>query len=106
MREQCPKKLPDAFFLVQLLPMSYHSCEPYSIALRTGNYDTYVRTRTELEENQMKQWQKEQDQVRPSHRCVTSSLGFATQPSQCMLWSQGVPTVHSCTLRMPFEFIQ
>ncbi|KAK9840983.1 hypothetical protein WJX81_003709 [Elliptochloris bilobata] len=28
-----------------------------------GNYDTYVRTRTELEENQMKQWQKEQDQI-------------------------------------------
>ncbi len=28
-----------------------------------GNYDSYVRTRSELEENQMKQYQKEQEQV-------------------------------------------
>jgi len=29
----------------------------------TGNYDAYIRTRAELEENQMKRYQKEQDQI-------------------------------------------
>lgn len=29
----------------------------------SGNYDTYVRTRAELEENQMKQYRKEQDSI-------------------------------------------
>ena len=28
-----------------------------------GNYDAYVRTRAELEENQMKRYQWEQDQM-------------------------------------------
>jgi len=29
----------------------------------TGNYDAYIKTRAELEENQMKRYQKEQDQI-------------------------------------------
>src|SRR5688572_21873297 len=29
----------------------------------TGNYDQYVKTRAELEENQMKQYNKEQEQI-------------------------------------------
>ena len=78
--------LASAFVLVQLLPMLNCTCGPYSIAWPTGNYDTYVRTRTELEENQMKQWQKEQDQVRPLG-VVLLYWDFATRPSLCMLWS-------------------
>lgn len=35
----------------------------------SGNFDSYVRTRSELEENQMKQYQKEQDQVM-HHLCM------------------------------------
>lgn len=34
------------------------------ISLKTaGNYDTYVRTRAELEENQMKKYKWEQEQI-------------------------------------------
>lgn len=29
----------------------------------TGNYDTYIQTRTELEENQMKRYKREQDEI-------------------------------------------
>ena len=29
-----------------------------------GNYDSYVKTRAEVEENQMKQYSREQDQIK------------------------------------------
>ena len=29
-----------------------------------GNYDSYVKTRAEIEENQMKQYAREQDQIK------------------------------------------
>ena len=55
-------------------------CRHHRPAWRTGNFDTYVRTRAELEDNQMKQWQKEQDQVRPSGDCcAVPSSGLASQ---------------------------
>ncbi len=62
-----------------------------SIASRTGNYDTYVRTRTELEENQMKQWQKEQDQVQPPAAFIFTGVYSA---DWCLLWcSIGLPLI-------------
>ena len=76
-----------SFVLLQLLPIFHHPRGRYSIALRTGNYDTYVRTRTELEENQMKQWQKEQDQVRPSDQCCYffSGVCYAALPMYALV---------------------
>lgn len=47
-----------------------------------GNYDQYVKTREELEENQMKRFNWEQDQIahmkvdEESHIFLTSTLGF------------------------------
>ena len=38
-----------------------------------GNYDAYVRVRAELEENQMKKYQWEQDQMK--HMKVSESVG-------------------------------
>ena len=35
----------------------------HSDSLSTGNYDSYVQTRKELEENQMKKYRWEQDQI-------------------------------------------
>lgn len=35
-----------------------------------GNYDAYVRTRAELEENQMKRYQWEQDQMQHMKVCA------------------------------------
>ena len=32
--------------------------------LPKGNYDSYMKTRAELEENQMKQYSREQDQIK------------------------------------------
>lgn len=32
--------------------------------LSKGNYDSYVKTRAELEENQMKQYSREQEQIK------------------------------------------
>ena len=39
-----------------------------------GNYDTYVQTRAELEENQMKKYRWEQDQI--AHMKVPMLLRF------------------------------
>ena len=38
------------------------SCDCY--LLLKGNYDSYVKTRAEIEENQMKQYAREQDQIK------------------------------------------
>ena len=38
------------------------SCDCY-LSLK-GNYDSYVKTREEIEENQMKQYAREQDQIK------------------------------------------
>jgi ATP-binding cassette subfamily F protein 2 len=42
-----------------IIHMHQKQLKPYG-----GNYDTYVRTRAELEDAQMKKWRWEQDQVR------------------------------------------
>ena len=34
-----------------------------------GNYDSYVKTRAELEENQMKQYSREQEQIKHMKVC-------------------------------------
>lgn len=37
-----------------------------------GNYDSYIQTRNELEENQMKRYQREQDQI--AHMKVSNKI--------------------------------
>ena len=49
-----------------------------------GNYDSYVRTRAELEENQMKQYQWEQDQF-----CSHEGLHCLFRSRQCQTRSSG-----------------
>ena len=54
----------------------YIHCIPYTYVCGVhlqGNYDVYVRVRAELEENQMKKYQWEQDQMK--HMKVSESLG-------------------------------
>ena len=41
-----------------------------------GNYDTFMRTKMELDESQMKQYQWEQDQI--AHMKVNTHLGIGS----------------------------
>jgi hypothetical protein len=58
----------------------------------TGNYDQYIQTRAELEENQMKQYKWEQEQIK--HMKVRGRAAACTK-LQCSC----VPCTCSCTLR-------
>lgn len=39
-----------------------------------GNYDSYVKTRAELEENQMKQYNREQEEIKHMKVSIESPL--------------------------------
>lgn len=39
------------------------------LPISKGNYDSYVKTRAELEENQMKQYSREQEQIKHMKVC-------------------------------------
>ena len=41
-----------------------------------GNYDSYIKTRAELEENQMKQYSREQDQIKHMKVCSLKKGDF------------------------------
>jgi len=48
------------------------------VCVLQGNYDQYVQTRVELEENQMKKYSWEQDQI--AHMKVYSLVCFSVAP--------------------------
>jgi hypothetical protein len=54
---------------LELFTKKRGSPRPDPPTLKTGNYDSYVQTRAELEENQMKKWKWEQEQVSDNHIC-------------------------------------
>lgn len=56
------------------------ACLAWAMSLQ-GNYDQYVKTRLELEENQMKRFHWEQDQI--AHMKV-GAMEPSSQP--CPLW--------------------
>ena len=57
-----------------------------SIVLFTqGNYDSYVKTRAELEENQMKQYNREQDQIKHMKVCCQLKL-FLVHQGSIFIW--------------------
>ena len=57
----CPSGVWQTWFGVHVKPCAHG----YNYSLwHAGNYDTYVRTRGELEENQMKKFKWEQEQIK------------------------------------------
>lgn len=66
----------------------------------SGNYDQYVQTRAELEENQMKKYKWEQDQI--SHMKVGAAAGLrlaASADGQCAILWQGSTLLCTCQHR-------
>ncbi len=49
---------------VVLVLTSFYTLVIYSTCSFQGNFDSYIKTRAELEENQMKQYNWEQDQIK------------------------------------------
>ncbi|ODV96810.1 hypothetical protein PACTADRAFT_48620 [Pachysolen tannophilus NRRL Y-2460] len=47
------------------------------IAMYGGNYDSYIKTRSELETNQMKQYQKQQDEIQHIKKFIASAGTYA-----------------------------
>jgi hypothetical protein len=58
----------------------------------SGNYDQYVQTRAELEENQMKRYKWEQEQI--SHMKVTSHIWLAALTPACPTLLRQVVSIH------------
>ena len=56
-----PNRLPSE--KTRALNVEAQQSKSHSDSLSTGNYDSYVQTRKELEENQMKKYRWEQDQI-------------------------------------------
>ena len=53
-----------------------------------GNYDTYVRTKEELETNQTKAYYKQQDEIAHIKKFIASAGTYVTPPSPSGMWFQ------------------
>ena len=67
-----------ADFLNGVCSKTYHLTVRNTLDLYGGNYDAYVKTRTENEVNQQKKYEKEQDDIKHLKEFISSAAPTPT----------------------------